>query len=258
MFTRHSSVRSPGSNDQQFPEFDSKAAAAGETASRRHSSRHHPHRRICLAARRQLAGGFPRSRRCSIRRSATHLEAENAYQRALMDDTAELQKVAVPGDEGAHQGRQFLGADEGRAVRLRLGLPESAASSRAIFRTPRDGGPEDIILDGDVEADGKPYFTLGDVDHSPDHRKLLWAYDDKGSEFYHADRPRALDGRVDHDDIVTDTGGVGRVERGQSTASSTPGSTHNHRPSKIFYPPARHGRRSKTGWSTRRPIPASS
>ena len=62
---------------------------------------------------------------------------------------------------------------------------------------PRDGGAEQILLDGDAEAEGKPYFRLGGVDHSADHRKLLWAFDDKGSEFYTlrvrdlADRQRA-------------------------------------------------------------------
>ena len=35
-----------------------------------------------------------------------------------------------------------------------------------FFRTPRDGGAEDIILDGDDEAEGKPYFRIGGVDHS--------------------------------------------------------------------------------------------
>ncbi len=53
-----------------------------------------------------------------------------------------------------------------------------------FFRTPREGGAEEIILDGDAEAEGKPYFRIGGVDHSSDHRRLLWAFDDKGSEFF--------------------------------------------------------------------------
>ena len=30
-----------------------------------------------------------------------------------------------------------------------------------FFRTPREGGAEEIILDGDAEAEGKPYFRIG-------------------------------------------------------------------------------------------------
>ena len=99
----------------------------------------------------------------------------------------------------------------------------SAASSRAIFRTPRDGGAEDIILDGDVEAEGKAYFRLGDVDHSPDHRKLLWAYDDKGSEFY------TLASATSTAAPISTTASPTPAARASGaptmTASSTPGST---------------------------------
>ena len=56
-----------------------------------------------------------------------------------MADTAALQKAAVRGDEGPHQGRRFLGADEGRPVRLRLVLQDRRRAA-ALFRTPRDGG----------------------------------------------------------------------------------------------------------------------
>ena len=43
------------------------------------------------------------------------------------------------------------------------------------FRTPRDGGAEEVMLDGDAEAEGKAYFRIGGVDHSTDHSRLLWA-----------------------------------------------------------------------------------
>ena len=53
-----------------------------------------------------------------------------------------------------------------------------------FFRTPRDGGTEEILLDGDLEAAGKAYYRIGFSDHSSDHKRLLWSFDDKGSEFY--------------------------------------------------------------------------
>ena len=53
-----------------------------------------------------------------------------------------------------------------------------------ICRRPRGGGEEQIMLDGNVEAEGKAYWQLGDAMHSPDHRYLAYAVDDKGSELF--------------------------------------------------------------------------
>ena len=51
-------------------------------------------------------------------------------------------------------------------------------------RRPRGGGLEEILLDGNKEAEGKPYWQLGAVAHSPDHRLLAYAVDKKGSELF--------------------------------------------------------------------------
>src|SRR4051812_20178065 len=106
----------------------------------------------------------------------SHLEAENAYQAALMDDTAELRKTLF----GEMKGRI---KEDDSSVPMKDG-PFAYGSAFRIggeqprfFRTPRDGGAEDVVLDGDLEAAGKAYFRIGDVDHSPDHGRLLWSYD---------------------------------------------------------------------------------
>ena len=52
------------------------------------------------------------------------------------------------------------------------------------FRTPRDGGERAVLLDGDKEAEGKDYFRLAGIDHSTDHARGIWGYDDKGSEYF--------------------------------------------------------------------------
>ena len=77
-----------------------------------------------------------------------------------------------------------------------------------FFRTSREGGTEEIILDGDAEADGQAYFRIGGSDHSSDHRRLLWSYDDKGSEFYSL-RVRDLATGKDLGYDVPDTSGGG-------------------------------------------------
>jgi oligopeptidase B len=52
-----------------------------------------------------------------------------------------------------------------------------------LVRTPRDGGPEQILLDCNLEA-GEGYFGFGGGDHDPTHRLLAWSADRQGSEFY--------------------------------------------------------------------------
>jgi oligopeptidase B len=53
-----------------------------------------------------------------------------------------------------------------------------------IVRTPRDGGPETVLLDCNVEAGDGEYFGFGGADHDPTHHLLAWAADRQGSEYY--------------------------------------------------------------------------
>ena len=43
---------------------------------------------------------------------------------------------------------------------------------------------EQVLLDGDAEARGKSYYRLGDCAHAWNHRRLAWAVDENGSEFF--------------------------------------------------------------------------
>ncbi len=77
-----------------------------------------------------------------------------------------------------------------------------------IVRTPRDGGPETILLDCNAEA-GESYFGFGGADHSPDHALLAWAADRQGSEFFTI-HIRDLATGKDTGEVITETadGGV--------------------------------------------------
>ncbi|MGE0501486.1 MAG: S9 family peptidase [Rhizobiaceae bacterium] len=161
-----------------------------------------------------------------------HLEAENAYQAELMKDTARLCSSLVAEMRGRIR-------EDDASVPMKDG-PFAYGSSFVTggeqpryFRTPRDGGAEEIMLDGDAEAAGKAFFRLGGVDHSGDHRRLLWASDDKGSEFY-ALRVRDLATGVDLGDLVPDTGGGGSWD-GLDTGFFYTRLDPNHRPSKLFH-----------------------
>jgi len=163
-----------------------------------------------------------------------HLEAENAYQAALLADTAELRAALFAEMKGRIK-------EDDSSVPLKDGPYAYGSSFRLggqhprYFRTPRDGGAEEVLLDGDAEAEGKAYFNLGGIDHSGDHRRLLWGFDDKGSEFYTL-KVRDLASGADLPDTVTDTGGSGTWDAADSGFFYT-ALDPNHRPSKIFYRP---------------------
>ena len=161
-----------------------------------------------------------------------HLEAENRYQDALMADTAALRKTLFQEMKGRIK-------EDDSSVPMKDG-PYAYGSAYRIggeqprfFRTPRDGGAEEVLLDGDHEGQGKAYFRIGDVEHSPDHSRLLWAYDDRGSEFYTL-VVRDLDGKADIADRVPDTGGSGTWSADNAGFFYTQ-LDPSHRPSKTFY-----------------------
>ena len=162
----------------------------------------------------------------------THLEAENAYQEALMADTAGLRDTLFQEMKGRIK-------EDDSSVPMKDG-PYAYGSAFRIggqhprfFRIPRDGGEEEVLLDGDKESDGKAYFRIADVDHSPDHRRLLWGYDDRGSEFFTL-VVRDLESKADLSDRVPDTGGSGAWDADNAGFFYTRLDA-NHRPSKVFH-----------------------
>jgi len=100
-------------------------------------------------------------------------------------------------------------------------------------RTPRDGGAETILLDGEKLAKGHEFFDIGETAHSPDHAQLAWSVDDKGSEL-HVIRTRALTDGIDRPDIVTDTDGS-VVWRADSKAFYYVRVDENHRTAQVFH-----------------------
>ena len=162
----------------------------------------------------------------------SYLEAENAFQKGAMADTETLQKnlfsemrgrikeddSSVPSPDGDYAyGTAFVTGGE---------QPQ-------YFRTKRDGGDRHVLLDGDAEAADKSYFRLTGANHSPDHERIIWGYDDKGSEFFDL-KVRELSTGQDREDLLQNTGGGG------AWAPDSDGFFYslldsNHRPSKVFY-----------------------
>lgn len=160
-----------------------------------------------------------------------HLEAENAYQAELMADTGALRETLFAEMKGRikEDDSSVPEPDGAFAYGMRY---VTGGEQPHFIRTARDGGGEELLLDGDKEAAGKAYFRIGGASHSPDHTHLAWAFDDKGSEFFSLRFRRLADG-ADLDDMVADTGGGGVWSKDSSQVLYTRLDA-NHRPSSVL------------------------
>lgn len=162
----------------------------------------------------------------------SHLEAENAYYTAMMADTKPLQKQLVEEMKGRiKQDDSSIPVKDG-AYAYGVSYTTGGEQPR-YFRTLRAGGKETLYLDGDKEAAGKAYFSFDTVSYSPDHQKLLWCYDDKGSELYTL-KVRCFSDLQDTDDIILETGGDA-VWDAASTGFFYTKLDASHRPEKVYY-----------------------
>jgi len=160
-----------------------------------------------------------------------HLEAENAYQSALMVDTQALQKTLVAEMRGRVK-------EDDSSVPMRdgpwaYGMRYVEGGEQPVFvRVASEGGPQQVLLDGDAESAGKAYFRLGGAGHSPDHSLISWSFDDNGSEYYTLRFRDPSTGR-DLPDAVADTSGGGVFTK-DSRGYAYIRLDANHRPSKLL------------------------
>ncbi|APG90374.1 S9 family peptidase [Sinorhizobium americanum] len=166
-----------------------------------------------------------------------HLDAENDYMNAAMADTKELQKALFAEMRGRIK-------EDDSSVPMKDGafaygtFYVKGGEHPRYFRIPRDGATGDeairqVLLDGDKEAEGKAYFRIAGLDHSSDHARGIWGYDDKGSEYFTL-KVRDLSSGEDLTDVVENTGGGGAwAPDGRSFFYTV--LDENHRPSRIYH-----------------------
>ncbi|MGE0006904.1 MAG: S9 family peptidase [Parvibaculaceae bacterium] len=161
-----------------------------------------------------------------------YLEAENAYTERAMAGTRALQDrlfaemkgrikeddSSVPAPDGpyAYYSSYVAGAEHPRYCRKARDL----------------SGPEEILVDGTIEAGDKPFFDFGGFAVSPDHRLLAWSSDDKGSEFFRL-RVRDLATGKDLADEIDNTAGRASWAADGKSFLYTQQDEH-HRPLKVF------------------------
>jgi len=168
----------------------------------------------------------------------SHLEAENAYTKAMLAATEPLQA-------------KMFGEMKGRIKEDDASVPspdgpfdyywryETGAQHPIHARTPRGGGEETILIDEDALSKGHAYFHVGAAHHSPDHCLFAYAVDEQGSEVY----------RIQIKDLVTGEVLPEPVESATGDFTWSPDSVwlfwiwrdDNGRPAKIFRRPARGG-----------------
>lgn len=135
-----------------------------------------------------------------------YLEAENEYTASALAETQGLQETlfkemrarikeddsSVPSPDGpwAYYNRN----ETGKQYPLFCRRPRNA----------EDDAGEQVLLDGNKEAEGKPYWRIGALAHSNDHRLLAYAVDENGSEFFTI-RFRDLETGKDLPDVIPDT-----------------------------------------------------
>ena len=134
-----------------------------------------------------------------------HLEAENTYTDTAFAGLAPLREALVREMRGRiKEDESTVPAPDGPYAyyaRYRDG-----GEYQILCRIPREGGPEQVLLDGDAEGEDEAYFDLGEAPHSPDHSLLAWSADLTGAELYTI-RVRDLASGEDLADVVAGTAG---------------------------------------------------
>lgn len=150
----------------------------------------------------------------------SHLEAENAHTDAKTAHLAPLRErlfeeiksrvqetdLSVPTRRGDwwYYSRTEEGAQYGIHCRA-AAEPDDWTPPRLEPGVPVPG--EAVLLDGNVEAEGHEFFSLGAFDTSDDAAKLLWSTDFEGDELYTVHVRDLTTGKT-LDDEIPNTGGA--------------------------------------------------
>ena len=134
-----------------------------------------------------------------------HLDAENAFYEAATGDLEDLREQLFEEIRGRiKEDDSSVPTNDGPfayAIRFRAG-----GNYPIFIRTPRDGGEETILFDGDEEGEGEAFFRISTVRHSPDHKLIAYGVDRLGSEYYDI-RIRDIETGDEYPETVTSTSG---------------------------------------------------
>ena len=189
-----------------------------------------------------------------------YLEAENAYKEAALAPTELLRAAlfdelrgrikeddsSVPAKDGEweYYRRYREGGQHPVVCRRPAGGSgggsggDSGGDSGGSHATCTAGGTEtnatgeQILLDGDAEAEGKSYYRIGGRGHAWNHRRFAWTVDENGSEFFTLRIKELETGRRLHDVIERCSGGFAWAADHNTLLYTV--LDDNHRPCKVF------------------------
>ena len=118
----------------------------------------------------------------------TYLDAENAYTKSHLEEPhADLCDQLVAEMRGRIQEDASsvpeIDGPYAYYARYRTGEEYPVFARRAAADAFNPEAAETILFDGAFEGKDKAYFDIGDVAHSPDHKKLAYSIDEQGSEY---------------------------------------------------------------------------
>ncbi|MBM6404103.1 S9 family peptidase [Phycicoccus sp. CSK15P-2] len=136
-----------------------------------------------------------------------HLEAENTYAESMTEQLAPLRRtlfeeikarvkeddLSVPVASGPWW--YFSRTAEGKQYAVHVRAPRADGDVRPDPEGAAVPG-EEVVLDGNVEAGESPFFSLGALTVSPDHRLLAFAVDTAGDERFDLTVREVSSGRV--------------------------------------------------------------
>ena len=134
-----------------------------------------------------------------------HLQAENAFYDDATRDLEALRRQLFEEMRGrVKEDDSTVPAGDGPfayAVRFRKG-----GEYPVFVRTPRKGGSETVLYDGDVEGEDEEFFRIASVEHSPNHAFIAYGVDRLGSEYYDV-RIRIVETGEEYEETIPSTGG---------------------------------------------------
>ena len=160
-----------------------------------------------------------------------YLEAENAHAEDALSGTRDLQQTLFAEMKGRIKEDDSSVPDPDGPYAY-FSRYREGGQHPLICRMPREGGAEEMMLDGDAMGAGKAFFQLGAAVHAPDHRKLAWSSDEAGSELYTA-RIRDLTSGADLGDMVPEVSGA-PVWTADSSAFYYVRLDAQHRPTRVY------------------------
>jgi oligopeptidase B len=130
-----------------------------------------------------------------------YLDAENSYSEAALAPLSGLRRKLIEEMKGRIDPEESgVPSPDGPYMYWSKFLP--GAEYPRMVRAPTGGGPEELLLDGQVLAAGKPYFSFGQAHHSPDHRRYAYTVDESGAES-HDLRIRDIESGRDLPEIIS-------------------------------------------------------